>query len=109
VSNRGRTVHKRPSARPIGLSGGQPGTPSADNTTGSHLHLGVRFAGATVSPQPLLLAIYRANPVKPAITPAVGCMQCRSTTGSRRWLAQIAPKVPLQLDAAVADGATEGP
>ena len=62
---------------PIGLSGGQPGAPGAGNTTGPHLHLGIRFAGVTICPQPLLLAIYRANPLNPAIAPAVGCVQGR--------------------------------
>ncbi len=76
---------------PIGLSGGQPGAPGAGNTTGPHLHLGIRFAGATICPQPLLLAIYRARPINPAIAPTAGCVQGRPTTDWGQWLDQITP------------------
>ena len=94
---------------PIGLSGGQPGAPGAGNTTGPHLHLGIRFAGVTICPQPLLLAIYRANPLNPAIAPAVGCVQGRPTTDWGRWLDQITPNETHVFDDAVAANATEGP
>lgn len=76
---------------PIALSGGQPGAAGAGNTTGPHLHLGIRFQGAAVCPQPLLLAIYRSRPVNPAIAPAVGCVQGRPTTDWGKWLDQIQP------------------
>jgi len=81
---------------PIGLSGGQPGASGAGNTTGPHLHLSIRFAGAAVCPQPLLLAIYRAQPINPAIAPTAGCVQGRRTTDWGRWL-----DVVLQQDEAL--------
>ncbi len=75
----------------LGLSGGEPGTPGAGNTTGPHLHLGIRFSGAAICPQPLLLAIHKARPINPAIAPAAGCVQGRPTTNWDQWLDQIAP------------------
>lgn len=76
---------------PIALSGGQPGAPGAGNTTGPHLHLGIRFHGAAVCPQPLLLAIYRSQPINPAIAPAVGCVQGRPSTNWGQWMDSLRP------------------
>lgn len=70
----------------VGLSGGQPGTLGAGNTTGPHLHLGIRVDGAAVCPQPLLLAIARQTPINPAVAPAAGCVQGRPTTDWPAWL-----------------------
>ncbi len=74
------------SGQPLGLSGGQPGTPGAGNTTGPHLHLSVRAYGQSVCPQPLLLAIIRETPIPPAAAPAVGCINPGTTTDWSIWL-----------------------
>ena len=74
---------------PIGLSGGRPGAPGAGNTTGPHLHLGIRFGDVAVCPQPLLLAIHRRQPINPAIAPAAGCVQGRPSTDWAAWLDRI--------------------
>ena len=58
----------------LGLTGGEPGTPGAGNTTGPHLHFAIRAYGQSVCPQPLLLAIVRSMPIPPAAGPSTGCV-----------------------------------
>lgn len=72
----------------IGLSGGQPGTPGAGNTTAPHLHLGIRAYGQAVCPQPLLLAILRGTPIPPPAAPTTGCSVPGPTTNWSTWLDQ---------------------
>lgn len=74
---------------PLGLSGGEPGTLGAGNTTGPHLHLGLRFSGRSICPQPLLLAIHLGQPINPAAAPSAGCIQGQATTNWSKWLDQI--------------------
>lgn len=74
----------------VGLTGGVPGTVGAGNTTGPHLHLAIRVGGASVCPQPLLLAIARGTPINPAIAPSAGCVGGRAQTNWSGWLDQLA-------------------
>jgi murein DD-endopeptidase MepM/ murein hydrolase activator NlpD len=46
---------------------------STGNSTGPHLHLGVRVGGQQRCPQPLLVSIAAGAPVDPGGLPAVGC------------------------------------
>jgi hypothetical protein len=62
-----------PAGQRLGTTGGQPGTPGAGNTTGPHLHLGLRVNGTAVCPQPLLLAIHRGEAVSLSDLPIAGC------------------------------------
>lgn len=70
----------------IGLSGGRPGAVGAGNTTGPHVHLGVRVDGASVCPQPLLLAIERGRSIVPSAAPSNGCVAGEPLTDWPRWL-----------------------
>ncbi len=70
----------------IGISGGQPGTPGAGNTTGPHLHLGIQAYGQTVCPQPVLLAILQGTPIPPTAAPSSGCVSPGTATNWTTWL-----------------------
>ena len=70
----------------LGLSGGQPGTPGAGNTTGPHLHLSVRAYGQAVCPQPVLLGIIRHTPIPPTAAPTSGCIGGQPGTDWAAWL-----------------------
>ena len=58
----------------IGATGGQPGAPGAGNTTGPHLHLGMRGQGRRLCPQQLLASILAGAPVNPLTLPSFGCV-----------------------------------
>lgn len=73
----------------LGLTGGQPGTTGAGNTTGPHLHLGIRAYGNAVCPQPLLLAILRGTPIPPPAAPTAGCYYPGPSTDWPAWLDQV--------------------
>ncbi len=70
----------------IGLTGGQPGTPGAGNTTGPHLHLSMKGGGRTLCPQPVILAILLGTPINPLAAPSSGCISGESTTDWATWL-----------------------
>ena len=70
----------------IGISGGQPGTPGAGNTTGPHLHLGIQAYGQAVCPQPVLLAILQGTPIPPTAAPSTGCYTPGASTDWAAWL-----------------------
>lgn len=78
----------------IGLTGGEPGTRGAGNTTGPHLHLGIRAYGQDVCPQPLLLAILRGRPIPPPAAPTTGCYHPGPSTDWVAWLDALNPPRP---------------
>lgn len=74
---------------PVGLSGGEPGTPGAGNTTGPHLHLSVRAYGQLICPQPMLLGIVRNTPIPPTAAPSGGCITGQAQTDWSSWLGTV--------------------
>ncbi len=58
----------------IGATGGQPGAAGAGNTTGPHLHLGMRGQGRSLCPQRLLTSILDGAPINPLTLPSAGCI-----------------------------------
>ena len=75
----------------LGTTGGVPGTPGAGNTTGPHLHLGIRVYGQSVCPQPLLPAVARGEPIPPSAAPSSGCTTRGAATDWTAWLDQLTP------------------
>lgn len=73
----------------IGQSGGQTGAPGGGNTTGPHLHLGIRLKGTAVCPQPLLIAIVQQRPVQPSRAPTTGCISGSPSIDWHGWLGQL--------------------
>jgi hypothetical protein len=58
----------------LGLTGGAAGAPGAGNSTGPHLHFGVRRAGVDYCPQPALSSWFAGSPINPAsIATTRGC------------------------------------
>jgi len=58
----------------IGLTGGQPGTPGAGNTTGPHLHLSMTGRLGPLCPQPVILNILRGVPSNPHSSSRTKCI-----------------------------------
>lgn len=73
----------------LGATGGTPGAPGAGNTTGPHLHLGIRVHGQAVCPQPILVAILLGDSVPPAVAPTAGCVTGTDTTDWISWLEEL--------------------
>jgi murein DD-endopeptidase MepM/ murein hydrolase activator NlpD len=58
---------------PLGTSGGLPGARGAGNSTGPHLHFGVRVNGVDMCPQAMLLAIAESSTVQINLLTRLGC------------------------------------
>ena len=86
LAERGQTVAAGDN---IGLTGGQPGDPGAGNTTGPHLHLGIRVYGRSICPQPILLGIIQQTPIPPTAAPDTGCYFPGPTTDWSPWLTSV--------------------
>lgn len=74
----------------LGLTGGQPGTPGAGNTTGPHLHLSMNGGGRSLCPQPVILSILRGTPINPLASPSTGCIQRQPTIEWSTWVDRAA-------------------
>lgn len=72
----------------LGLTGGQPGTPGAGNTTGPHLHLSMKGGGRSLCPHPVLLAILQGTPINPLSAPSSGCINGQTNADWQAWLLQ---------------------
>jgi hypothetical protein len=58
----------------LGYSGGTRGAAGAGNSTGAHLHFGIRRGGADYCPQPVLQAWFAGQPINPAaVATTRGC------------------------------------
>lgn len=51
---------------PLGFTGGERGAPGAGNSTGAHLHFGIRRNGVNWCPQPVLRAWFTGEPINPS-------------------------------------------
>ncbi|MCP5028813.1 MAG: peptidoglycan DD-metalloendopeptidase family protein [Actinomycetia bacterium] len=76
----------------IGLTGGQPGTSGAGNTTGPHLHLAMSGGGRALCPQPVILSILLGAPINPLAAPSSGCISGQPTKGWVLWLDRLTPQ-----------------
>ncbi|MCP4087109.1 MAG: M23 family metallopeptidase [Actinomycetia bacterium] len=70
----------------IGLTGGEPGSPGAGNTTGPHLHFSMNGGGRSLCPQPVILSILLGTPINPLAAPGTGCISGGAPTDWDQWL-----------------------